>query len=173
MAGCDGQGVGPDEGFVLVFAEVNPVAEHALDVVHGFGIEGANGRPGLQQRFDGIDGGGFPNIVGIRLEGQAPQGERLPGQVLAVACFDLIDQLAECAVLVFEQVLYSDELFDFSLLEDQDLVAAEDCLDPVRDDQHRALLELALHSLLDHSFRLQVDTRGGFIHDNNLPPADQ
>ena len=58
-------------------------------LVHGLGVVGDDGGAGGPQGLGKHDCGRFPHVVGVRLEGQAPERKALAGEVLAEVLRDL------------------------------------------------------------------------------------
>lgn len=85
------QAIGPFKRFVSVSAEdkVRSLAIQAAALVHRLGVVSADPRPGLPQPFHDGAGGRGAHVVGVRLEGQPPQREGAPGEVVAEMAEDL------------------------------------------------------------------------------------
>ena len=77
------------------------------------------------------------------------------------------DQATIDAAREAQQVGMVAVLDDASVVEDQDAVERAHRLQRVRDDERRAAPHQRLHGVLDQGLRLAVETRGGFIQDQD------
>ncbi len=75
--GGDGEGVGAFEAAVGAVAVGQAVAVEVADVGGGFGVVDADAGAGGEEGVDEDEGGGFADVVGLGLEGEAPDGEGL------------------------------------------------------------------------------------------------
>lgn len=69
----------------------------------------------------------------------------------------------KAAVDIVEKILWRVKLFDFSGIEDQDLVAVHDGLQPVSDGEDGAVLELLPDRRLNQIVRFKVNCSCGFV----------
>ena len=77
----------------------------------------------------------------------------------------------EVRVFLLEQFGRAVEFDDLSVTEHHYSIALQNCLDPVRDDKHRRVLEPQVHGLLNLLFGVRVDIGRSFVQDDQLPPS--
>lgn len=96
------------------------------------------------------------------------QSDLLAGELPQGLVVGRLDHAEEVAVGVLcEEVLGRVELDEVPVVEDHDLVAVHDRVQPVRDGEHRALAELCPDHRLDLHVRLDVHRRGRLVHSND------
>ena len=89
--GYDCQAVGAIEGVEGVGhqGQVGAVTVEALGLLHGYRIEGTDLGTSLPEGLHEVATGGLAHVVGVGLEGQAPEGEGTAGEIAGEVIPDL------------------------------------------------------------------------------------